>query len=462
MRAPTQLQLAERFLADGHDVRCVATRSALRFLVPYLIRRPRRLVRYVRNYRSQLRHWLAYFREHPKRVPHIAEAAWPEVVIVAPATCNSIGKLAAGITDNFALLIVRATPRATRVIVVPSMNPEMWYDPQFQYSLDLLNASQKYRVLSPTRGEMLSGDLGFGAQAAFEDIVAETYRTLGMIGDVATGALARKQETDDEAADADEESARPTVIVVDEDAALRRGLRQALSAQSSAPHVEEFETATEALSWLRSHRAELVLTALEFSRGAAGFDLIEYLRRPGSDAGLYVIAMSRQDRRVAGAERLARYEVHFQQKPLNFNFVAGMVSGCLQSQKIPGGEIVSRRLASGEVLFSEGDEGSEIYTVESGRLRVVKEIGGRELIVGTVEEGGIIGEMAFFGEGRRYATALADVQTEVAEIDLAHVRDYIDRQPPWLNALIRSLGDHLRHADEKLVELQGGQWPSTS
>lgn len=46
--------------------------------------------------------------------------------------------------------MLRAARRATPVIVVPSMNTELWHDPHFQRSVDLLNETQKYRVLSPT------------------------------------------------------------------------------------------------------------------------------------------------------------------------------------------------------------------------------------------------------------------------------------------------------------------------
>jgi integrase len=82
-------------------------------------------------------HQLAYFREAPESAPHVTEAAWPDVVVVAPATCNTVGKLVWGIADNFPLLVIRAAPRTRRVIVVPSMNTG-WHDPQLQRNVDLL------------------------------------------------------------------------------------------------------------------------------------------------------------------------------------------------------------------------------------------------------------------------------------------------------------------------------------
>jgi len=157
-RAPTQLELAERFLADGHRVRCIATRNALRFLTSHLARSPRRIPFYARLFRPELLEIFAYYKEKPKSVPHVSEGKWADVFVMCPASCNSVGKLASGIGDNYALLVLRASPRNKRVIVVPSMNPEMWFDPQFQRNVDLLNATEKYRVVCPSRGLMVSGD----------------------------------------------------------------------------------------------------------------------------------------------------------------------------------------------------------------------------------------------------------------------------------------------------------------
>ncbi|HEX2015253.1 MAG TPA: flavoprotein, partial [Solirubrobacteraceae bacterium] len=129
----------QRFLGDGHAVRCIASRNALRFLSSHLARRPARLPAYVRRFRPQMLETLAYYREGLTSVPHIEEGRWADVVVMCPASCNSVGKLAAGMNDNYPLQVVRAVPRGKAVIVVPSMNPEMWFDPQFQRNVDLLN-----------------------------------------------------------------------------------------------------------------------------------------------------------------------------------------------------------------------------------------------------------------------------------------------------------------------------------
>jgi DNA-binding response OmpR family regulator/3-polyprenyl-4-hydroxybenzoate decarboxylase len=447
-RAPTQVDLADRFRSDGHEVRCLATRNALLFLTSHIARRPRRLAGYARLYRTHLRERLAYFDERPGHVPHISEAAWPDVVVVAPATCNSIGKLVAGITDSFPMLVVRAVPRSRKVIVVPSMNPEMWFDPGFQRSLDLLNATEKYRVLCPTHGEMLSGDFGFGAQVAFEDIVAETYRALGLVDPRTEQALTARSYAPPWREPGGDGAGR-CVVLVDEDREVLRDVATALARAYPEAQVEQFGHAGAALEWIKEHPVSVLVTALSSTSGASGYDLIDHVRRPGAVDRVEVIATSDRDRRAVSAERLAREDVLFQPKPLNVPFLVGMVGGCLRSAGHRGAGVVRRPLQAGEVLFREGDSSDHIYVVDSGRLRVEGERGGR---LGTIEAGGIVGEMAFLGDGVRSATVLAEVESDVIEIDLDDVRGYLQDQPGWLQALIRSLSGHLRSANARLLE----------
>src|SRR5437868_1886506 len=238
-RAPTQIELAETFIRDGHQVRLVASANALRFLSGYLLRNPSKIPLYLRHYRAALREKLAYYKAKPREVPHIAEGKWCDVVVMAPATCNSLGKLASGIGDNYPLQVLRAIPRTRRVLVVPSMNPEMWYDPMCQRNIDLLNATEKYRVLCPTRGQMLSGDFGIGAQVSLQQIVTETYRTLGIVGlgaDIGTDSVPWSEQPLSEAETGN-------VVLVDPDTNTRAAVVEALRIEYPHLNVHGFGTA---------------------------------------------------------------------------------------------------------------------------------------------------------------------------------------------------------------------------
>ena len=457
-RAPTQIDLWERFVRDGHSVRLLASTNALRFLASHLARRASKLPGFVRRYRPALRETLAYFVEKPRLVPHISEGKWADVAVMAPATCNSVGKLAAGVCDNYPLLVLRAMPRTKKVLVVPSMNPEMWHDPCFQRNIDLLNATEKYRVLCPTRGQMLSGDFGFGAQAPFEDIIDETYRVLGIL-DAKANAFLRGSHagTVPWAGEAEEPSGETArFVVVEPDAELRRALTDALTREyRSSLQVHAFESASSALEWLKNHRASAVLTEIDFENGASGFDVIQHLRRPGEE--VQIIATSRRGRHEVGAERLGHLDVLFVPKPFNLSFVVGMIGGTLRTGARRRSALSTRLLEPGEVLFREGDPGTDVFIVRSGRLRITRCQGGREVELGFADPGEMVGEMAFVDQTARSATLTAIERSELAVLDLETVRGALDAQPPWMRLMLQSLIGHLRETSEKLSSRHPGE-----
>lgn len=449
-RAPTQIDLWERFVQDGHSVRLLASANALRFLGSHLLRRASKLPGFLRRYRPAMRETLAYFIEKPRVVPHIAEGKWADVVVMAPATCNSVGKLASGVCDNYPLLVLRAIPRTKKVIVVPSMNPEMWFDPCFQRSIDVLNATEKYRVLCPTRGQMLSGDWGFGAQAPVEDIVDETYRVLGILDPKVEAFLSNSRAGtvpwDDEA---DETSVEVTALaLVEPDSALRRALSEALLREYRTLQIHDFATASSALEWLRDHHVSALMTELDFHEGASGFDLIERLRRPGEE--VQIIATCARSRHAVGAERLGRLDVLFVPKPYDLPFVVGMIGGTLRMGTRRRSVLSTRVLSTGEVLFREGDPGTEIFIVRSGRLRITRHDGKGEVELGIADSGKMVGEMAFIDQSARAATLTALERTDLAVLDLESVRVALDAQPAWMRLMLQSLVGHLRETSAKV------------
>jgi CheY-like chemotaxis protein len=210
-----------------------------------------------------------------------------------------------------------------------------------------------------------------------------------------------------------------------------------------------FATVTHALEWLKQNSAAVVLTELDFPQGASGLELIQYLRRPGYEA-VPIIATSAHDRRAVGAERLARLDVLFIPKPLNLPFVVGMIAGSLRHGARRSTALATRALAPGEVLFREGDLGTEVFIVRRGLLRITRRAGNAEVELGVAEPGEMVGEMGFVEQTARAATLTALEPTELAVLDLESVREFLERQPAWLRLMLQSLIGHLRETREKV------------
>lgn len=90
---------------------------------------------------------------------HIALARWANLVLIAPASANSLARLAAGLADD----LVSATCLATRspLLVAPAMNSGMWSHPATQANLRAL-AGRGVRILGPASGELACGESGPG------------------------------------------------------------------------------------------------------------------------------------------------------------------------------------------------------------------------------------------------------------------------------------------------------------
>ena len=101
-------------------------------------------------------------------IGHIALADAAEAVVIAPATANTIARLAAGIADD----MLTATVLATRapVIIAPAMHANMFHNPVTQDNLARLR-SRGFTIVGPGRGRLASGDVGQGRLAEIENII---------------------------------------------------------------------------------------------------------------------------------------------------------------------------------------------------------------------------------------------------------------------------------------------------
>lgn len=93
-------------------------------------------------------------------IAHIELAKWEELLLVAPATANLLGKMARGIADDFLTTHYLAN-RGTPVLLAPAMNGAMWRHPAVRENLRLLE-ERGHVVLAPARGSLACGDVDEG------------------------------------------------------------------------------------------------------------------------------------------------------------------------------------------------------------------------------------------------------------------------------------------------------------
>ena len=116
-------------------------------------------------------------------IPHIKLTQWADVLVVAPCTANTIGKISWGIADN---LLTSAVIAATcPVLVFPAMNENMYNNDATQYNLSALGERISLYVVTPSEGDLACGVKGKGRMPEPEEIMHEIFRELCPVKDMA-------------------------------------------------------------------------------------------------------------------------------------------------------------------------------------------------------------------------------------------------------------------------------------
>ena len=108
-------------------------------------------------------------------VRHVDLAGWADLILIAPATANIIGKIRSGIADDILTTIVISSKAP--VLIAPAMNVNMYENPIFQENLSCLQ-KLGYKFVEPEVGELASGIVGKGRLAEPETIAGEVVKIL--------------------------------------------------------------------------------------------------------------------------------------------------------------------------------------------------------------------------------------------------------------------------------------------
>jgi len=107
------------------------------------------------------------------KIGHVSLADKADLVLIAPATANIIGKIAGGISDDLLTCVVLAT-RAP-VIICPAMNKNMFTNRIVQDNIKKLKVLG-YKFVEPRQGRLACGERGIGCLAEVEDIVRQVKK----------------------------------------------------------------------------------------------------------------------------------------------------------------------------------------------------------------------------------------------------------------------------------------------
>jgi len=161
--------LIRELIKSGADVKVMMTEAGTRFVTPLtfsaLSKNPVFTDLWSSNQSS----------ESDISTQHIDLANWADVLVIAPASANTIAKLTYGISDNLLTVVSLATARP--IILAPTMDAEMYLNAIMQKNLTILK-ERGYFIIPPAEGELASGLSGPGRLPEIKNIVETIEKVL--------------------------------------------------------------------------------------------------------------------------------------------------------------------------------------------------------------------------------------------------------------------------------------------
>jgi CRP-like cAMP-binding protein len=118
------------------------------------------------------------------------------------------------------------------------------------------------------------------------------------------------------------------------------------------------------------------------------------------------------------------------------------------------GRLATREVRRGEVIFRRGDQGTTLYVIDAGAVRISNlATDGREAVVALLGPGEVFGELSLFGQGLRSADAHAMEDGRLLSLSHEDFRPYLEQHAAVAVALLDILASRLRETDEALQDV---------
>jgi phosphopantothenoylcysteine decarboxylase/phosphopantothenate--cysteine ligase len=157
------VDLASKLTGAGAKVNTVMTENACRLICP-------KSFEAVTGQPVYTNMWQA---DEEFKIGHVSIADWADIVVVAPATANIIGKIANGICDDLlstTLCVCWPLIKSEAALLSPAMNDNMWNNPAVQHNIEAVK-KMGFQLIGPEEGRLACGTEGIGRMSEPQDIL---------------------------------------------------------------------------------------------------------------------------------------------------------------------------------------------------------------------------------------------------------------------------------------------------
>ena len=152
------LELIRLFKKRGAKVKTILTKSAKEFVTPLS----------VASLSKEKIYDDLFNVENEAEMDHISLSRWSDIVLVAPATANTISKLSNGTSNDLASTVLLASDKD--IFLTPAMNVRMWEHPSTKENINKLK-NFGYKIIGPEIGDMACGEFGEGKMTEPNEII---------------------------------------------------------------------------------------------------------------------------------------------------------------------------------------------------------------------------------------------------------------------------------------------------
>lgn len=257
----------------GHEVQCIGTTSSLNFIgaatVEGLTGKP----------------FLTDSFTTGHMMDHIHLARWAEVFVIAPASANTIARLAHGFAEDPISALSLAAQSDLPILLAPAMNPQMWNSPAVKENIQKLQI-RGVRILNPGSGRLACGETGEGRLIEPLDLEASILDTLGAkatkLGKILITSGGTTEPIDSVRSITNTSTGRTGAILADElsnqgfDVHLIRS-RAAVKPNSTKVKVSEYLTFTDLEAELKNQLQNHKFTALIHAAAVSDYHVASVL-----------------------------------------------------------------------------------------------------------------------------------------------------------------------------------------
>lgn len=206
---------------------------------------------------------------------------------------------------------------------------------------------------------------------------------------------------------------------------------------------------TECMQKLKNVTPHVFITDFRLPKAPPG-QMVDFIVTDDEYKLLPIIIMSPLPEKEGYLDEIVTGKVQFLEHPENEEDVFYALTRALGfNTKSASTDFVVKALKAGEILMKQGDVAKAVYIVKKGTLKAYQERDGEPVVLGEIQTGEFVGEMAFFNGEPRNATVMSVTECELVEIPLGTFEKVLFQRPAWSKKVLETMSKRLKKMQTK-------------